>query len=174
MTPLAALPLLFGALLTAPAATQQYPPLGDSVQVRPPPPAPTTPAQDRYVQGLRTAGRGVAQLKDGLSRLARMQSRHDTLQARTAGKRLGGLCGAARGFIVNGRTQMEPNAYDPPNRKPARDLATRLDSLAAYAPTCQRSAGKTPAPIATELLGRIRAYEVALVAFRNAIGLPNR
>lgn len=174
MTPLAALPLLFGTIAPAPAAAQQPPPLGDSVLVAMAPPAPPTPAQDRYVQGLRTAGRGVAQLKDGLSRLARMQSGHDTLQVRTAGKRLGGLCGAARGFIVNGRAQMEPNAYDPPNRKPARDLATRLDSLAAYAPTCQRSAGKTPAPIATELLGRIRAYETALVAFRSAIGLPNR
>lgn len=174
MTPLAALPLLLGALGAVPAATQQYPPPGDSIQVAPPPPVLSTPAQDRYVQGLRTAGRGVAQLKDGLSRLARMQSARDTLQARTAGKRLGGLCGAARGFIVNGRAQMEPTAYYPPNRKPAYVLAIRLDSLAAYAPTCQRSAGKTPEPVATELLGRIRAYETALVAFRNAIGLPNR
>lgn len=174
MTPLAALPLLLGALGAMPAATQQYPPTGDSVQVAPPPPVLSTPAQDRYVRGLRTAGRGVAQLKDGLSRLARMQSSRDTLQARMAGKRLGGLCGAARGFIVNGRAQMEPTAYDPPNRKPARDLATRLDSLAAYAPTCQRSAGKTPEPVAKELLGRIRAYETALTAFRNAIGISNR
>lgn len=174
MTPLAALPLLLGALGAVPAATQQYPPPGDSIQVAPAAPVLSTPAQDRYVQGLRTAGRGVAQLKDGLSRLARMQSAHDTLQVRTAGKRLGGLCGAARGFIVNGRAQMEPNAYYPPNRKRARDLAIRLDSLAAYAPTCQRSAGKTPEPVAVELLGRIRAYETALVAFRNAIGLPNR
>jgi len=174
MTPLAALPLLFGALVAPPTAAQQPPSLGGSVQVAPALPAPSTPAQDRYVQGLRTAGRGVAQLKDGLNRLARMQSAHDTLQARTAGKRLGGLCGAAHGFIVNGRAQMEPNAYDPPNRKPARDLAIRLDSLAAYAPTCQRSAGKTPTPVATELLGRIRAYETALAAFRSAIGLPNR
>ncbi len=174
MTPVAALPLLFGALVLAPTAVQQPLPLDDSVQIAPAPPPVPTPAQDRYVQGLRTAGRGVAQLKDGLNRLARRQNGHDTLQVRTAGQRLGGLCGAARGFIVNGRAQMEPNAYDPPNRKPARDLAIRLDSLAAYTPTCQRSAGKTPAPIATELLGRIRAYEVALVAFRSAVGLPNR
>jgi hypothetical protein len=174
MTPLAALPLLLGALVAAPTAAQQPPPLGDSVQVAPAPPTPSTPAQDRYVQGLRTAGRGVAQLKDGLNRLARKQSAHDTLQVRTAGKRLGGLCSAARGFIVNGRAQMEPNAYDPPTRKAARDLAIRLDSLAAYTPTCQRSAGKTPTPVATELLGRIRAYETALTSFRTAIGLPNR
>jgi hypothetical protein len=174
LTPLAALPLLLGALATAPTVAQQPPLLGDSAQVAPPQPAPSTPAQDRYIQGLRTVGRGVAQLKDGLNRLARMQNGHDTLQVRTAGKRLGGLCGAARGFIVSGRAQMEPTAYDPPSRKPARDLAIRLDSLAAYTPTCQRSAGKTPAPVATELSGRIRAYETALVAFRSAIGLPNR
>jgi hypothetical protein len=174
MTPLAALPLLLGALVTAPPTTQQTPPLGDSVHVASAPPALPTPAQDRYVQGLRTAGRGVAQIKDGLNRLARTQSARDTLKMRTAGKRLGGLCGAARGFIANGRAQMEPNAYEPPNRKPARDLALRLDSLAAYAPTCQRSAGKTPEPVAAELLKRIRAYETALVAFRSAVGLPNR
>jgi len=174
MTPLEALPLLLGTLAAAPTTVQQQTPLGDSVQVALALPPPSTPAQDRYVQGLRTAGRGVAQIKDGLNRFARMQSSHDTLQTRTAGKRLGGLCGAARGFIVNGRAQMEPNAYDPPNRKPARNLAIRLDSLAAYAPTCQRSAGKTPAPVAAELLGRIRAYETALMAFRTAIGLPNR
>jgi len=174
MTPLPALPLLLVALVAAPTTSQQPPQLGDSVQVAPAPPAPSTPAQDRFVQGLRTAGRGVAQLKDGLNRLARMHGAHDTLQVRTAGQRLGGLCGAARGFIVNGRAQMEPNAYDPPNRKLARYLVIRLDSLAAYAPTCQRSAGKTPESVATELLGRIRGYEAALTAFRTAIGLPNR
>jgi len=40
----------------------------------PAPPAPPTLEQIRYVEGLRTATRGVAQLRDGLSRVARTQA----------------------------------------------------------------------------------------------------
>lgn len=175
--------LLLGVCVAAPAAAQQPIPT-DSAQIATPlaspapdspaPPVPPTPAQQRYLEGLRTAGRGIAQIKDGLGRLARSQTAHDTLRTRQAGKRLGGLCGAARGFMVSGRAQMEPAAYEPPTRKPAWVLMVRLDSLSAYASTCQRSAGKTPTPVATELLGRIRNYELALANFRSAIGLPNR
>ena len=137
-------------------------------------PALPTPEQQRFLDGLRTAGRGVAQIKDGLSRLGRAQHGGDTLQIRQAGRRLGGLCVAAGGFIVSGRAEMEPNAYEPPTRNAARGLTLQLDSLSASSVTCQRSAGKTPTPIATELLGRMRAYEAALATFRTAIGLPNR
>ncbi|MGH7538279.1 MAG: hypothetical protein ACREMF_06570 [Gemmatimonadales bacterium] len=166
--------MLFEVLVVVAIAAQSPYSPGDSVPGAPPPAALLTPAQQRYVQGLRTAGRGVAQIKDGLNRLARAQSARDTLHVRGAGRRLGGLCGAARGFIVNGRLQMEPTVFEPPARKPARDLTIRLDSLSAYSKTCQGSAAKTPTPVGAEMLGRLRAYEAALVAFRAAIGLPNR
>ena len=166
---------LIGSVLTTPLHAQQpAPTTGESTTAMMPPLPPPNPAQDRYLQGLRTAGRGVAQIKDGISRVVRTQSSRDTAQARLAAKRLGGLCGAARGFITSGRGQMEPNAYDSATRKPAKDLLTQLDSLALSVQTCQLSAGKTPASVTTELLGRLHRYEAALATFRAAIGLPNR
>ena len=69
---------------------------------------------------------------------------------------------------------MEPAAYEPPTRKPARDLVLQLDSLSLIAKECQLTAGKSPAPVTAGLLSRLRAYEAAFAAFRTAIGLPNR
>lgn len=143
----------------------------DTVAPAPPPP---TPAQERYLHGLRTAGRGVAQMKDGIGRLVRARDRGDTALVRQAGRRLAGLCGAARGFIVSGRSRMAYRAYEAPVRRPARSLVVRLDSLAAYARICQHEAGKTPEVTSAGLLTRVRAYEGALADFRTAIGLPNR
>lgn len=140
----------------------------------PPAPPPPNPLQDRYLKGLRTAGRGVAQIKDGINRVIRTQGMTDTAQIRVAAKRLGALCGAARGFIASGRGQMEPTAYAPPKRKPARDLVAQLDSLSVAAKTCQASAVKTPTPVTADMLARVRSYEAAVAAFRTSIGLPNR
>ncbi len=140
----------------------------------PPAPPPPNPLQDRYLQGLRTAGRGVAQIKDGINRVMRTRGATDTAQVRVAARRLGALCGAARGFITSGRGQMEPTAYQPPTRKPARDLVLQLDSLAVAAKTCQVSAVKTPTPVTTDMMARVKSYEAAVAAFRTAIGLPNR
>jgi hypothetical protein len=166
---------LIGSVLIAPLYAQQpSPTTSDSTTAMAPLPPPPNPMQDRYLQGLRTAGRGVAQVKDGISRVVRTQSSHDTLQVRLAAKRLGGLCGAARGFISSGRGQMEPNAYDSATRKPAKNLVVQLDSLALSVKTCQLSAAKTPTSVTTELLGRLHSYETALATFRTAIGLPNR
>src|SRR5947207_15967203 len=50
-----------------------------------PPPAPT-PEQKRFVDGLRTATRGIAQLKDGLNRVTRTQSTGDSVSRRRAGQ----------------------------------------------------------------------------------------
>jgi hypothetical protein len=116
----------------------------------------------------------VAQIKDGMSRLSRVQAGHDTTQIRQAARRLGGLCSAARGFLTSGRGRMEPAVYEVPVRRPARDLVFQVDSLSLMAKECQLTAGKTPGPVAAGLLTRIRAYEAALAAFRTAIGLPNK
>ncbi|HSD31064.1 MAG TPA: hypothetical protein VLB49_04080, partial [Gemmatimonadales bacterium] len=117
---------------------------------------------------------GVAQIKDGMSRLSRVQAGRDTTQIRQAARRLGGLCSAARGFLTSGRGRMEPAVYEAPVRRPARDLVLQVDSLSLMAKECQLTAGKSPGPVAAGLLTRIRAYEAALATFRTAIGLPNR
>src|SRR5207302_3589930 len=83
-----------------------------------PAPLPPTPAQTNYLDGLRSVNRGIAQLKDGVSRVTRFS--RDTLRQRQAGRRLGGLCGTAHGFLVRGRARMTPAAYDPPTRDSAR------------------------------------------------------
>src|SRR2546421_7821471 len=82
----------------------------------PPPPAPPTPEQERYLLGLRSANRGIAQLKDGVDRVIRTQTSKDTVRQRRAGQRLAGPCGAARSFLVSGRSSLRPPAYDPPTR----------------------------------------------------------
>src|SRR5438128_1446174 len=140
----------------------------DSVVLLPP-----TPAQDRYMSGLRTASRGIAQLKDGLERVVRTRSASDSLKQKAAGRRLGGLCGAARGFMASGRAQMLPTAYDPPTRIAARQLAQQIDSLIAYAPTCERTATRRPAQVADRLTELLKKYEAAVASWRAAVGLPN-
>lgn len=167
--------LVAGAFLAPPVSGQQPTPPAESLPATAPPPAPTpSPEQERYLQGLRTAGRGVAQIKDGINRLARVRTRHDTARIRQAAHRLGGLCSAARGFLTSGRGRMNPAAYEAPVRRPARDLVLQLDSLSLIAKECQLTAGKSPDPVSAGLLIRVRVYEAALAAFRTAIGLPNR
>jgi hypothetical protein len=139
-----------------------------------PPPPPPTPAQERYANGLRHVSRGIAQLKDGLERVSRTRSESDSLRQRTAGRRLGGLCAAARGFLASGRAQMSLTAYDPPTRTVARQLAQQIDSLIAYAPTCERTAARRPGQVADRLTDLLRKYEAAVASWRTAVGLPNR
>jgi len=160
------------AAAAAPLAAQDTTVRVDSAPP-PLPPAPT-PEQARYMQGLRTVARGVAQLKDGVDRVARTQQAHDTARQRQAGRRLGGLCTTARSFISSGRPRMQPTAYDDSLRIMARLLVVRIDSLLKSLPTCETTAGKTPAPIAADLLSRLRAYELALANFRVGIGLRPR
>jgi hypothetical protein len=135
-----------------------------------PPPAPTI-EQIRYMEGLRTATRGVAQIRDGLSRVVRTQS-SDSLTRRRAARRLGGLCGSARSFIVSGRPKMQPSAYADSMRVLAKQLTTRLDSLNSALPACEQTAGRDPT-VATNLTNRLKVYDDALLAFRTALTKPD-
>src|SRR6267143_1753073 len=84
------------------------------------------PAQLRYIQGLRTASRGIAQLKDGVSRMA--SAGRDSVRLSQAARRLSGLCGAARGFLASGRARMQPTAYDDSTGLRARRLGAQIDT----------------------------------------------
>jgi hypothetical protein len=135
-------------------------------------PAPPTAEQTRYLEGLRTVARGVAQLRDGIDRVARTQQSRDTVRQRQAGRRLGSLCMTARSFMASGRPRMTPAAYADSMRIIARQLVVRIDSIVKFLPTCETTAGKKPASVAADLLNRMRAYETALAAFRMALAPP--
>ena len=126
-----------------------------------------SPAQQRFTDGLRTAARGVAQLKDGIGRVGR--ARVDTAQLRMAGQRLGGLCGSAGTFVRQGRAKMTHTAYTDSARIAARRLNQQVDSLLAFLPQCQREGGKAPTATAATLVSRLRTYEAALQKFREML-----
>ncbi|HEV2672760.1 MAG TPA: hypothetical protein VGU74_16830 [Gemmatimonadales bacterium] len=153
-------------------ASPMPPPAPPQVPVSPPPPPPTL-EQTRYLEGLKTATRGIAQLRDGLNRLARTQQA-DSVTRLHAARRLGGLCTSARSFILGGRPKMAPAAYADSLRILAKQLTTRLDSLNAALPTCEKSAGKDPTTVATDLTKKLAAYDDALLAFKTAQASLNK
>ena len=134
----------------------------------PVPVPPPTIEQIRYMEGLRTATRGVAQIRDGLNRVVRTQQA-DSLKRRRAARRLGGLCGTARSFIVTGRPKMQPTAYADSMRALAKTLTMRLDSLTTALTSCEKTAGRDPTTVATTLTTRLKNYDDALLAFRTAL-----
>ncbi len=131
------------------------------------PPATPTIEQIRYMDGLRTATRGVAQIRDGLNRVVRTQGA-DSLTRRRAARRLGGLCGSARSFILSGRPRMQATAYEDSLRILAKQLTTRLDTLSRVLPVCEKTAARDPTLVNT-LTTRLKNYDDALLAFRNAL-----
>ena len=133
--------------------------------------SPPTPAQERYLDGLRTVGRGIAQLKDGIDRVVRAYGAKDSVKLAQAGRRLGGLCGSARTFMGPGRSLMTATAYDDSVRTHAKKLGLQIDSVIGFMPTCQHAAFRTPNKTAADVLGLIRSYETALRVFRTDIGL---
>ena len=140
--------------------------------VAPPPPsvpAPPTPTveQIRYMEGLKTVTRGVAQIRDGVNRVTRAQQA-DSVTRRNAARRLGGLCGTARSFIVAGRPKMQPTVYTDSMRILAKQLTTRLDSLTVTLPSCEKTAGHDPATVSAAITTRLKNYDDALLAFRTA------
>jgi hypothetical protein len=140
----------------------------------PPPPAPPTPTleQTRYMEGLKTATRGIAQVRDGLNRVVRTQA-SDSLTRVHAAKRLGGLCGSGRSFIVSGRPKMQSAAYADSLRILAKQLTVRLDSLSSAMGACEKTAARDPT-VATTLTTRLKGYDDALLAFRNAQAAVNK
>jgi hypothetical protein len=134
----------------------------DSTAVQPP-----TIEQIRYMEGLKTVTRGVTQVREGLNRVSRAQQA-DSLRRRRAARMLGGFCGTARSFIVSGRPRMQPAAYSDSLRLLAKQLTMRLDSLTAALPACEKTAGRDPSTVATNLTTRLKSYDDALLAFRTA------
>lgn len=167
------LAVLLCVTATSVTAQQPTPAAPDSAPAEsartPPPPS---PEQQRFLDGLRTATRGIAQLKDGLGRVGRAQATNDTTSQRRAGRFLAGLCGSARAFLKRGRPRMSPAVYADSTQLMARRLVTQIDTLIGYASTCEQGAAATPAPIAADLGKRIKTYDTALRDFRVAIGLP--
>ena len=151
----------------------QTPPVPDSTRAESTPPTPPAPSpeQKRFMNGLRTATRGIAQLKDGLSRVTRAGGR-DTATQRLAGRRLSGLCGSSRAFMKRGRPQMSPTVYEDSVQLKAKRLVTQVDSLIKYTTTCEDSATVAPGATVVGLGKRMKSYDAALRDFRLAIGLP--
>ena|SRR5205809_4376929 len=131
-----------------------------------------TPAQALFMNGLRTVGRGINQLKDAVNRVT--MAGRDSLRRRRADHLLGGLCGAARGFMIRGRGRMQATAYQDSTALRARRLAAQVDTLIRFTPKCEADALKQPDSTLARLLYDLRAYEAALRDFRAAIGLPNK
>jgi hypothetical protein len=131
-----------------------------------------TPGQQAYQTGLRTVGRGIAQLKTGVSRVANAEGSRDTVQLRQAGQRLAAICRAASGFMASGRPQMRPFAFDPPIREPAQSLRVRVDSVNAYLADCIRLAARHPGTVKEVLVKRLTSYETALSEYRLSLVTP--
>src|ERR1700688_4890001 len=132
--------LVVALLLVARVVVAQQPapatPESARAESTPPPVPPAeSPAQLHYRQGLRTVGRGIAQLKDGIEHVA--GAGRDSIRLRQAGQRLARLCGAAQGFLARGRARMVPTAYEDSTGIKARRVAAQIDTLARFAPKCQ-------------------------------------
>jgi hypothetical protein len=141
----------------------------DTAVLRPPEP---TADQLKYLGGLRTVARGVAQLRSGVDGVTRAEASKDTARLRRAGSMLGGLCSTAGTFMKQGRGTMKPTVYEDSARVKARNLVVQIDSLLKTMPACDSTAGKAPTRTAGTVLGRLRSYETALQEFRTIVATP--
>lgn len=132
-----------------------------------------TPEQQRYLDGLKRVGRGIAQLKVAVDQATRAQAATDTLARRRAARRLGGFCTSARSFMTGGRARMQALVFEDTARVKARRLVQRVDELMTYTKTCESTAAGAPAQVIGEVVRRLQAYDLALAEFRTAIGLQN-
>lgn len=138
----------------------------------PVPPAPPTPEQQRYLDGLKRVGRGIAQLKTAVDQTTRAANGADSVAQRRAYRRLGGYCSSARSFMTGGRAQMQATAYEDTTRLRASQLARQVDEIIRYTRTCQDEAPGAPTRVAAEMARRLQGYEQALAEFRAAAGAP--
>src|SRR5947208_5539432 len=126
---------VFRCVAATSLGAQQPEPPPDSTRAvtesMPTPPPPPTPEQKRFLAGLRTATRGIAQLKDGMSRVARAGTR-DSATQRRAGRFLAGLCGSNRGFLMDVRPQMTATVDEDSVQLKARRLVTQVGSLVTF------------------------------------------
>ncbi|MGH7674461.1 MAG: hypothetical protein ACREMV_04240 [Gemmatimonadales bacterium] len=177
-------PMILAALWAAPLTAQA----GDSVPrdtmpardtlgtvpppvVTPPsPPPPPTPEQERFREGLRTASRGVAQLRSGVGQVRRASAGTDTTARRRAAHTLAGLCTAARDFLSRGRAGMQPMVFEDTTRVKARRLTVQIDTLIKFMPTCTASARGQPDGVRAELETKLKSYDAALRDFQAAAG----
>jgi hypothetical protein len=132
-----------------------------------------TADQLKYLRGLRTVARGVAQLRSGVDGVARAEGSRDTTRLRRAGRLLAGLCGTARTFMRDGRNTMKADVYEDSARVKARRLVLQIDSLIKATPTCDTAAARRPTRAAADVLGRLRSYETALQEFRTTVAAPS-
>lgn len=160
-----------GVLAIVPLAAQDStpkPPDSTHADSAPPPP---TPEQERWMQGLRTAARGIGQLKSGIERVQRAAGSKTQLQR--AGKLLAGYCGTGRGFMRSGVAHMNSTAYpEGDNRKIARQVVIQIDSVIRQSLACEERGRLDPSGTVDLLVPVIRSYEAAVVAWRGMIGLP--
>lgn len=161
-----------GCALVAPLAAQ------DSTAKRPDSvavdTAPPTPAQERWLAGLRVAARGVGQIRTGIDRVQRAGAASDTARLRSAGQMLGGVCGTARGFMRSGRIKMSATAYDGPRQAPARAVVTQIDSLMVHAAVCEHNAARTLPHTVQDMIDALRRYELAISDWRVAMGIVKK
>ena len=144
-------------------------PRPDTPVLRPPEP---TADQQKYLGGLRSVSRGVAQLKSGVDGVSRAEASKDSARLRRAGEMLGGLCGTAGSFMKQGRSTMKPTVYEDSARVKARNLVVQIDSLIKTVPVCDTTARKAPSRMAGTIQGRLKTYETALQEFRVAVATP--
>lgn len=132
---------------------------------------PPTPEQIKWMEGLRTAARGIGQLKSGIENVQRAGA--SPTQLRRAGKLLAGFCGTGRGFMRTGVARMSSTAYPTgDNRKIARQVVIQIDSVARETTTCEQIAGKDPKTSVQHLTPLLMSYEASIAAWRAMIGLP--
>ena len=167
--------MLLGLVMVIRAVTYQQDTVTRKDSVTPPVPAPVpapppTPTieQIHYLAGLKTVTRGVAQVRDGVNRVVRTE-KADSLTRRRAARRMGGLCGTARSFILSGRPRMQATAYADSMRILAKQVTTRLDSLSSALKLCEKTAGQDPNGVATTLTSRLKGYDDAVLVFRTAL-----
>jgi len=153
------------AAVTAPLQDSVVPPR-DTAPLQP------TAEQTHYLEGLRTVARGVAQLRDGIDRVARTQQGRDNRAPETSWS-------STRRPMYDG-AHLHDERPAPHGRYRLRgldahrraQLVVRIDSIVKFLPTCSTTAGRQPASVAADLLNRMRAYETALAAFRAVLVVP--